>query len=325
MLIIAAAVDMIVCIYMLLLGVNAFLILITTIIGILIYMFAFITTRTGKTRMASYIFVIKIVLYSILMTFLYGVNINAQWFVLIAIVPSALYLDFTAKQRIIIIAFFPLLINFQLILPSIFPPPYNMDGNVFLKIFFANMLVFGLIIGFIINAIITKRYNDLHIKVINDYKDVSNTDPLTKLSNRRYAEYFFDKLIEFPCLLCMIDIDNFKNINDTYGHETGDVVIKSIADILRNNLRHNDLICRWGGEEFLIGLPKCDYDTGQGILEKIRKAVEDNIIETEHGKISVTITGGVSTLSDNQLNVTLDICDKNLYEGKRSGKNIIFI
>ena len=122
-----------------------------------------------------------------------------------------------------------------------------------------------------------------------------------------------------------MDIDDFKTVNDTYGHDTGDIVLKVIADILRRYARQSDLVCRWGGEEFLIGLPKCNMEIGRDILEKMRKAIEDETIHTASGGIKVTVTGGASILADSSVKSALEDCDKKLYEGKRSGKNKIVV
>ena len=327
MLITSAMVHLVIGIYFAYIGIYSLVIL--SIVDIMIYAVAFFINKVGRTRIASFIFVFKIISYSLISTFLFGTNVNVHWFILIAILPTALYLNFTELQKICILVSMPLLVNLQLFLPMIYPPPFNMEGNTFLKFFFANILGFGVMIELILNDVIARRLADLHAKSIKNFENMSNIDPLTSLNNRRYAEHFFEMLndtaMNMPCLICLMDIDDFKAVNDTYGHDAGDVVLKAISGILRQYARQSDLVCRWGGEEFLIGLLKCDVETGRIILEKIRKAIEDEMVHTALGKISVTVTGGASVLNDEHIKTVLDDCDKKLYDGKRSGKNKIVI
>ncbi len=160
-----------------------------------------------------------------------------------------------------------------------------------------------------------------------------NRDPMTNLYNRRY----FNETVKniFPILqrgetkmsLLMIDIDNFKNINDSYGHHTGDIVINNIADTFRSNLRNSDIAIRFGGEEFLILLTNTGLHNSIGIAEKIRKSVEQNIINLEDNTtIQYTISIGVSEViqNDENINIALKKADSALYEAKKTGKNQVF-
>ncbi|MCS7307004.1 MAG: GGDEF domain-containing protein [Aquificaceae bacterium] len=119
-------------------------------------------------------------------------------------------------------------------------------------------------------------------------------DILTSLYNRWYAEDFFEK--EFArmnrqslCLsLIMLDVDNFKKINDTYGHNVGDEVLRSLASIIRKSVRSSDLVARWGGEEFLVLLTDTDAQEAVSIAERIRSSVEAFSMEGIH-KFTVSI------------------------------------
>ncbi|MCL2573145.1 MAG: GGDEF domain-containing protein [Defluviitaleaceae bacterium] len=303
-------------------------IVILSVIDVLVYAVAFLICRAGKTRVASFIFVIKVMMYSVIATYLFGITINAHWFALVAALPAVLYLDFTKIQKYTILVLVPIIVNVQLVFPLMFPTPFDMADNAFLGFFFANVIMscFAMIIA--VHVLITRKIDSMQSKEIEDYKHMSNVDPLTELSNRRYAELYFEKLKEDdqePFLFCLIDIDNFKHVNDTHGHEIGDKVLLTVSDILQKSTRQTDLVCRWGGEEFLIGLSKCDVKCGENILNKIRKAVEESVVHTELGDIKITITGGASYLEDGEIKVALENCDKNLYEGKRNGKNVIVI
>ncbi|MCS7279556.1 MAG: diguanylate cyclase [Thermodesulfobacteriaceae bacterium] len=156
---------------------------------------------------------------------------------------------------------------------------------------------------------------------------LSITDALTTLYNRRFqlemlknAKNKADRYGE-PFSLLMIDIDNFKSINDNYGHEMGDVVLKKLAEIFLNNIRATDVASRWGGEEFLILLPNTNLDNALLIAERIRRQVEALKIDNL-SKITVSI--GVTAYNGNEnINELISRADMALYEAKTSGKNTV--
>jgi len=327
MIAICALVHVVVGIYFAYLGIYPIVVL--SLIDVAVYAVAFFVNSAGKTRLAGFIITVKVITYSLLATYLFGVNVNAHWLSLVIIVPVALHLDFTKLQRVLIVGCIPVVINAQLLFTHTYYAPFDMSYDVFLGMFFINVVVLGFIATILIDAVITQKIEEMYKKEINSFKHISNIDPLTGLNNRRYAEAFFEKIgsdeQRSPFFFCLMDIDNFKSVNDTYGHDAGDVVLKCIAEILRKNARQTDLVCRWGGEEFLVGLSKCNPEKGLDILEKIRKIVENEIIVTDAGDIKVTITGGASALIGNDMKAVLADCDKKLYDGKRSGKNKIVI
>ena len=157
-----------------------------------------------------------------------------------------------------------------------------------------------------------------------------NRDPMTNLYNRRYFNEIIDKI--FPILqrgetmmsLVMIDIDDFKQINDNHGHAIGDVVINTLADVFRDTLRNSDIAIRFGGEEFLLLLTNTNLKNSLKIAEKLRKSIEELSIEVSKEKnIKFTISLGVSEVNrkDNDIDVVLIRADKALYEAKNQGKN----
>ncbi|OJF90770.1 hypothetical protein AX761_23105 [Rhizobium sp. 58] len=161
-----------------------------------------------------------------------------------------------------------------------------------------------------------------------ELEKLAATDPLTGLPNRRYflerAHIEFDKVRRFhtPTSLVMIDVDNFKAVNDTHGHAVGDEVLKSISRGCREGLRQTDILARFGGEEFVILL--CDTAAADAVFlaEILRKSVEDSPIQTEGGLVSVTASFGVTQIfsDDATLETALSRSDKALYTAKRAGK-----
>ncbi|GAB6066207.1 GGDEF domain-containing protein [Aquifex pyrophilus] len=159
-------------------------------------------------------------------------------------------------------------------------------------------------------------------------------DPLTGLLNRRFLIPIFEDVLELsmytelPFSVAIIDLDDFKKINDTYGHLVGDCVLKNVAKIIRKNLRKSDYIFRYGGEEFLVLLPSTGLEDAVNILEKLRRAVERTEIECEGHKINVTVSIGVCSdiyTGDKSPEDYINCADQKLYEAKKEGKNrVIF-
>ena len=299
------------------------------LVDILLWVIAFILNKAGKIRAASFTCVFALTFYSIAGTYLLGFGVNVQWIILAAVLPTALYLDFNIKQKIGLLAAVFLIVNLQMIIGEIFPPPFPQYDNMFLKVFFSNTIILAILIELVLNVLIHRKLAVEREKELEDFKLMSYIDPLTSINNRRFADIFFERLqrdkLEKSSCFGLMDIDNFKNINDTFGHKIGDVVLQKIGEILREKVRITDLACRWGGEEFLVVLNKCDLKAGYIAFENIRKAVEQTVILIGGHEISFTVTFGVATWDDEGIEKTLDICDKNLYTGKRSGKNKVIV
>ncbi len=125
---------------------------------------------------------------------------------------------------------------------------------------------------------------------------------------------------EFALLL--FDIDHFKSVNDIHGHLAGDKVIQDVVKIAKNAIRDSDMICRWGGEEFLIILRECDWINGKRMAEKIRQKIADHVTMYENEEIRVTISIGVTQyMIDESNDVLIRRVDKALFRAKNGGRN----
>jgi len=156
---------------------------------------------------------------------------------------------------------------------------------------------------------------------------ISTHDTLTNIYNREY----FDKNLESKIKsalrygnqfsLIILDIDHFKNVNDTYGHNIGDTVLIEIADILKNNIREDDIAARWGGEEFAILLPHTEIEGTYLLAEKLRICIENStIIEKEQ----ITASFGVGIYTNNESKTTFfEKVDNALYSAKDNGRNCV--
>ncbi|WP_228200593.1 GGDEF domain-containing response regulator [Arcobacter peruensis] len=165
------------------------------------------------------------------------------------------------------------------------------------------------------------------IELFEDMKNKVNKDYMTGLYNRRYFFEFGKKIYEDnkkankSLALSIIDIDNFKNINDSYGHDVGDEAIKEVAKILNKNIISNSLIARLGGEEFCILFYNRTKDEIEKLLEVIRRNFENNFIEINELKINYTVSIGCSFEYGKNIDDMLQLADKGLYDAKKNGRN----
>jgi diguanylate cyclase (GGDEF)-like protein len=159
---------------------------------------------------------------------------------------------------------------------------------------------------------------------------LASTDPLTQLLNRRSFDLEAsallnqDKQIRFPLSLAILDIDFFKNINDTYGHSLGDQVIVRVADVLRAQCRLQDIVARYGGEEFVILMPNTTREKAHVLAERIRTTLAHTSVQVDQNQlVNFTLSVGISEVDAKtaDLQAAINQADKALYKAKNSGRN----
>ena len=169
-------------------------------------------------------------------------------------------------------------------------------------------------------------------KLRAEYVKIYITDMLTGLYNRQYLEsYFLDILEELQSkkdnyVLCMVDIDDFKKVNDNYGHATGDKVLQYVSKTILDNIRNADFVSRFGGEEFVVIFHKLTVDKVKAVVERIKqKLLESSLLDSSKtNKIRCTISVGIDEIKpDDILQSALDRVDKKLYKAKALGKNTV--
>ncbi len=188
------------------------------------------------------------------------------------------------------------------------------------------MILFGFIYWFAVRVLdrLRRAYQKIEYLAI--------TDDLTGLFNRRYFFMRLDQEIDrskrykedLACI--MIDLDHFKNINDTYGHQAGDLVLKTVSNIIKHFSRNSDIVARYGGEEIIVLLPETDSESAVVFAEKIREAVEECSVPVQKFNVSVTASFGVSSLNltdeDEDAKKELIVkADRALYIAKKNGRN----
>ena len=176
-----------------------------------------------------------------------------------------------------------------------------------------------------------KRYTDFLRTQVQQTIEMAVTDGLTGLFNRRYLMNHLTNYVDQsaerakPMAVLIVDIDFFKSINDTHGHDAGDEVLKEFASRIRANVRGMDLVARFGGEEFVVVMPDTDLSLAQGIAERLREQVAGDAFSVSGGKtrVAVTISIGIGTFDrgDDTPDTILKRADTALYRAKRTGRN----
>lgn len=170
------------------------------------------------------------------------------------------------------------------------------------------------------------------ISMQKSIRNLVDKDTLTEIYNRRYATNFLQKVLEKaevsgqPFAVCIGDIDFFKQVNDTYGHDMGDIVLKEVATLLKNSMIGNGMAARFGGEEFLMIFDKIGKQEGAAILQETLEKLRQIEFTCEDQKFSVTMTFGIVDgnveLGQDAL---LKLADEKLYDGKQNGRNRVVV
>jgi diguanylate cyclase (GGDEF)-like protein len=207
-------------------------------------------------------------------------------------------------------------------------PIWNIgQSNTVLALFNILLAFFSIITLLTIGSIIRGTIETYNRDKLDERNNEAHTDPLTGLLNRRYADIFFEQLsagqIEHSWCIAMLDIDDFKLLNDTHGHLAGDGVLVFISDFIKASLYREDLVFRWGGEEFLLVLKDVHVETAYRILDKLRRELATKDIESHDKPLRVTVTIGVCPLDVQHIEQSIDACDRLMYKGKAGGKNMV--
>ena len=165
-------------------------------------------------------------------------------------------------------------------------------------------------------------------KVFNRLAIAASADPLTGAANRRAAEMTFNAMRRNSdnqsLAIMVLDIDHFKQINDQHGHDAGDIVLQKLVEHCRTHVRQTDVICRWGGEEFVMLFGQCEQDKAHELAERIRQGVEQLQIITGGKRLNVTISAGLAMVTDDgSLSDWVSRADEALYRAKNNGRNHI--
>ncbi|NLU99765.1 GGDEF domain-containing protein [Marinomonas sp. UCMA 3892] len=271
--------------------------------------------------------ILQISQISILSLFYFGTNSGFHWLFVSVIAYSFVVFRVDqnfAKYWIVSISIVLFLMCELLNTRGIYLTSFD-QSVVVVFVFLALSFNFAMVINLVI-----KR-----LKSVNSHlRTLAEMDELTGLSNRRKVladavNIFADSVINREsCVFAIVDLDHFKKINDTFGHEAGDLVLAKVSAMMASVIRSQDEIGRYGGEEFIVIMPDTSLKDAEVVMERMRQSVENMLIETEHGiVIPVTVSIGVAAIapSVSRYEEILAQADKGLYTAKRNGRNRVSV
>lgn len=232
------------------------------------------------------------------------------------------------KQRGFILSALVLAVSIFLLWTPVGASLLSFDYSPEFRIRFPIIYTTFFLTGILLNYVKYTAFSAMQ-KISMELKESAEKDALTGMKNRFwfnksfYSEYG-NKLSEGGSLAVLMDIDDFKNINDTYGHPAGDVVLKGVSDIIRGCLKDCRNICRWGGEEFFVFISECDMPSAADICERIRREIENTAYSYGSVQIRATVSvGAVYIEKDGIINIekVLYEADRQMYLSKTRGKN----
>jgi diguanylate cyclase (GGDEF)-like protein len=240
-------------------------------------------------------------------------------------------LNLVSDKTIRYMSLYPI-IGFLLLITNFTTPTYISQLNNFNSIYDMILFLLFIIVGYILvflgissaSQIVSMQYE------MEKLEWISKTDPLTGLYNRRFAmeklenEFINYKKTKNKFSVIIADIDYFKKINDNFGHDCGDQVLKKVAQNLQDAVGKRGFVSRWGGEEFLILLPETEIVDARILADTIRKIIEEEIIEYNGIQVSITSTFGVTVNEDYEMiDDTIKKADDALFIGKSQGRNCV--
>jgi two-component system cell cycle response regulator len=173
----------------------------------------------------------------------------------------------------------------------------------------------------------SRQMLDLALRRYSDLEDLAYRDELTELPNRRGATRQLDVLISrarrhgHQLALLLLDADRFKLVNDEHGHAVGDIVLRELSARLRERVRREDIVGRWGGEEFVVALPETTPDGAAAVAESLREGISKTPIQADGLALDVTVSIGVAAWTGQELDELVDRADHALYAAKAAGRD----
>ncbi|MCH5260154.1 MAG: GGDEF domain-containing protein [Lachnospiraceae bacterium] len=302
------------------------------IASVITYLFASLLVHKERFWLVYYITYLEIILHSFVATIFIGWMSGFAHYI-IALVPVGYYICYTmdTKLRKMVIAtgsalFGTIAYLSCKVLSNLITPAYadNISSWELGLFIFNSVCTYAFLIVFSLIFISEIRFTQTQLRHQNEILErLANIDPLTGLYNRRSMQIFLNHAVETDTEFClaMCDIDDFKKINDTHGHDAGDVVLKEISQIMRQYTDNRGYVCRWGGEEILI-LSNQSMEETRSMVEKIRRAIANHLFTSDVKIIRCSVTIGIAAhKSGTDIEDTIGKADNNLYSGKKSGKN----
>jgi diguanylate cyclase (GGDEF)-like protein len=272
--------------------------------------------RRGRRTTAMLLIAFEVALHAVCAVLLIGWDSGFHYY-LIPVLPFLLFDDRSNSNLIVVASVMVPLIYLGLWFAAPVGPPGEIDAAFYRWLPAVNILIPMSTLG-----VMTAYFRIASVRVERDMEGLAMSDALTGLPNRRCMWQLLQKHGRGEFSLLLADIDHFKAINDSLGHDAGDRVLRAVTTRLSEELRHTDVLARWGGEEFLLLLPATSGAKAIEIAERLRHAVSSEPVRYEDTKTHLTITLGLAEhIPDAPLDATLRAADAALYRGKEAGRD----
>jgi diguanylate cyclase (GGDEF)-like protein len=267
---------------------------------------------------------IELIGHAILASYYIGIHCGFHYY--IVVLAALPFLTFTDSKAIGVVKIILIILLFSMIDGTMYDyvPPYRIEQE------FSNSLrLINITIFISATLLISLFYAKINLDIRKQLENASTTDQLTGLHNRRLfihlAELEITKIRRqrSTLSLIMLDIDDFKNINDQHGHNCGDDVLKHIAQMIRETVRPEDIASRWGGEEFIVLLPGTNIKQARTVADRIRERIANDPLRYRDEALTITVTLGITSCNnpDMPLDELTEQADYAMYLGKAKGKN----
>lgn len=286
--------------------------------------------RRGRTEAAFVIACIDIAVSSVLGTILAGEASAFLFYIMVPLVLAALHptrSTFVRWSWVTVLAI--VYLAFEVFWPSS-ARVADWPTTVIHFLHVLNILIVSaaMVVVAVLSAITIARAERNLQEALHRTEELALHDGLTGLLNRRAMQRVLQRetarsrRTHRPYAVLMADIDHFKSINDRFGHAVGDDVLRTVASHLRDGLRGQDVVSRWGGEEFLAILPETDLAGGEHVAEKLRAEIERHLMAFQGHELDVTMTFGLAgSDSEGPFEAVVEAADQAMYQGKRAGRN----
>ncbi|MCF6244585.1 MAG: GGDEF domain-containing protein [Sulfurovum sp.] len=263
-------------------------------------------------------------LFFVLMSYLvYSGGVSLTGPLWISSLPLIVFFALGLNQGFKYVFFFFILILFILY------APFDFTFTLVEKAYYPDDFKLRVILSFLLITFLSALYEynnvtsfDTLQKLREELEENSTRDRLTNLYNRRGYEKYIENIDDPQGIILMCDMDFFKKVNDTYGHDAGDFVLQEVAKTIQSTLRQTDIAIRWGGEEFFIFLPHTSIKDGALIAEKIRMSIETLSLTYKDHSIQITLSIGMEIVSGHiSLNDAISHADYAMYQAKKDGRN----
>jgi diguanylate cyclase (GGDEF)-like protein len=291
------------------------------VISVSMYILAYQALARRRNRLAITLIWTEVIVHAALGTLLIGWDSGFHYYLLMFI--PALFVSMQLRGALVaLVSLWALYVALDAFMWTV-EPLQPISRNALLAVH-----LFNLSVVFAMFSYLSFFYLKIVSSAQRKLRHMASTDPLTGLFNRWHMIDLAEKELaryqrsQHPIGLLLLDIDHFKSINDSHGHEVGDKVLVAVANTIKADLRSQDLIARWGGEEFLVLLPDTDLEQARASAERIRQALMQKRWSFGDQSVAVTISVGVSEFQeDDGLQSAINRADRALYSSKDNGRN----